>query len=315
MRGRQVVWSNELIIELSKHFVCVAEEVQGLYPEGPRREQHRGRPDFEFFHKYGMQAPKEVWNEPGTKQGIYMMGPNSEYLAGMFATSSAEEVEALLKQAIAKWKTLAKEKGYAQKEIPYVTTGCPFPNIAESAMPIKVNMRDLPRDGARVGERYEDANRSREIWPDFHRWAWNENWIGYSKDQAKAFVPSGAAEEPVPQEMLIRLAREVLVDNVRGQAPTWQESQIKQARLTKQLVSRSGDQMTIHYKGLARMDAGNAAMNLTLAGQGVWDAKAEQFVSFSLAAKGTRSGAWPFNSRDNDRGEAPIGFSLELTRS
>ncbi len=261
-----------------------------------------------------MQAPKEVWNEPGTKQGIYMMGPDSEYLAGMFATSTAEEVKRLLTQAIAKWKVLAKEKGYAQKEIPYVATGCPFPSIAESAMPIKVNMRDLPREGARVGERYEEANRSREIWPDFHRWAWNENWIGFSKEDSLAFVPKRAGAEPVDSRVLMRLAREVLVDNVRGQAPSWPEDDIAKLSLSKQRVSQSGSQATIHFKGEARMDSGNAAMTLTLAGQGVWDSQAERFVSFSLAAKGSRSGGWPFNSRSEDPGPAPIGFSLELTR-
>ena len=49
-----MVWSDPEIKRLSKEFVTVADETYYLYPENPQHlERAKGRPDHEFFKKYG----------------------------------------------------------------------------------------------------------------------------------------------------------------------------------------------------------------------------------------------------------------------
>ena len=73
-----------------------------LYPEGEANlRRAAGRPAHEFFKSYGERMPAEDWNDPGTKQGVYMIGPDAEYLEGGHAISgNAEDVRRRLRTAL-----------------------------------------------------------------------------------------------------------------------------------------------------------------------------------------------------------------------
>ena len=145
MRGRQLVWSDPEIKRLSKEFVTVADEVYYLYPENPQHlARAASREDHLFFKRFGDSMPKGDWNHPGTKQGIYMMGPNAEYLEGRFAASSdPADIRARLSRALSRWEALRSEKSYANKAIP-ARPWSPPPGV-EGELVLRVNIRDLPR--------------------------------------------------------------------------------------------------------------------------------------------------------------------------
>jgi hypothetical protein len=89
---------------------------------------------------------------------------------------------------------------------------------------LRVNVRDLPRglgdkSGARIHELPESG-----MWRDFTKWAWNENWVAI--ESARSLVPSGSGAEEVDTALVRKVFREVLVDNVRGQAPEWRDEEM-----------------------------------------------------------------------------------------
>lgn len=311
MRGRQVVWSDATVQALAKNFVVVAEEVFEIYPEGEWLiNQRKGDPAFEFFKAYGAQVPKDQWHEPGTKQGIYFMGPNGEYLEARFASSNAADIAAKARRALERWETLRKEKGYANKPIPYVETRLPEKELENNDLVFQVNLRDLPRDPNGKVTKFEQVGNTSEGWRDFQKWAWNENWHGtYRK---AAYVTSSATSEEVDPGEWRTVCKMVLVDNVRGQAPTWDDGDIKSAKLTKRRIAVKDGKWVIEYRGSAEMRRGSNSFTPTVYGQGVWDPKTSSFDKLELVATGDRSGAWQFNNRQEDRGPAPMGITLVL---
>lgn len=300
-----MVWSDPEIKRLSKDFVTVADEAYYLYPENPQHlQQAAARQDHLFFRKYGEQMPPGAWNK-GTKQGIYMMGPNSEYLEGRFAASGEpEDIKARLTRALAKWEALRKEKGYANKPIP-AKPWSPPPGVSGELI-LRVNIRDLPRgSGDKSGARRHEVAGS-GMWMDFVKWAWNENWVAV--DRASALVPKSSRTEEVDPALVRRLAAEVMVDNVRGQAPEWRPEEVKSATLTMRRI----DIGKVEYEGSVSMAAGDRGYDAKIYGQGSWDGS--KFTELDLVVMGIRRGAAMFNQRESDKGPAPMGVTLSLRR-
>lgn len=304
-----MVWSDPEIKRLSKEFVTVADEVYYLYPESPaqiaRAEQSE---DHRFFRKFGESMPKGDWNHPGTKQGIYMMGPNAEYLEGRFAASGEPaDIRARLQRALSRWEVMRTEKGYANKQIPTVPWSPP-PGV-EGELILRVNVRDLPRGpGDKSGARIHEVPNS-GMWRDFTKWAWNENWVAI--EIARTLVPSGTTPQEVEPALVRRICREVIVDNVRGQAPEWREEEVREASI--KMRSLGGGR--IEYSGSVKLGATSRGYEAKLYGQGLWDSLKGAFSSLDIVVIGTRTGRAQFNQRENDLGPAPMGVTLSLSRS
>lgn len=293
--------------------MTVADEAYGLYPEHPQNlARVADQPEHRFFRRYGESMPEGDWRHPGTKQGIYMIGPDAEYLEGRFAATDPDDVRRRLQRALERWKELRAEKGYRNRPVPRADMVMP-PRVSERRMVLKVSLRDLPRDGDPTQcQRYRpDAFEDRR-WGSFMEWAWNRNWIGF--DDPAAFLPGEDGDVALPAALVHRLYREILVDNVRGQAPHWRPEHIEDATLTARRVEQKGDRWTIEYRGRARMDAGEQGYIGELYGRAVWNDAAERFERFELVALGNRRGAWRFNQRAADPGPAPIGIALRLAR-
>lgn len=284
-----------------------------LYPEDQYNlERVKDRPDHQFFKRFGESMPKGDWNHPGTKQGIYMIGPDAEYLEGRFAASGdPADIRARLKRALDRWDALAKQKGYKNLPIPEQKWSPP-PGISGSLI-LRVNLRDLPRgEGDKSGARREDLAANPGYWLDFVRWAWNENWIGF--EGPEPFVTRNRERESVPTDVIGRIAREVMVDNVRGQAPIWDSSALKDAKLYKRLIGSSGPVDRIEYTGTVKLESESRGYSATIYGVGEWDRTKRQFNSLDLVAAGPRWGASRFNQRERDPGPAPMGVMLSLHR-
>ena len=298
---------------MSKEFVTVADEVYMLYPEDPENlNRVKDSPDHQLFKRYGEAMPKGDWNHPGTKQGIYMMGPDGEYLEGKFAASgNAADVLRRLLRALERWETLKKEKGYANKPVPAVEWSPPLGVSGD--LILRVNIRDLPRGpGDKSGARIHEVPGNVEVWPEYVKWAWNENWIGLP--DACAFVPSGVGSEQVDAAVVSRICQEVLVDNVRGQAQTWKPNEVMESSITMRRLSVSAGVHKISYTGKVRMAAGSRGYDASLYGEGEWNASKGAFESFEIVVMGMRRGASRFNRRENDSGPAPMGVTLSLRR-
>lgn len=227
-----------------------------------------------------------------------------------FASSNAADIAQKARTALKRWDELTKEKGYANKPIPKVETRLPEVELENNKMVFQVNLRDLPRNEGGKVTKFEEVGSTSEGWIDFRKWAWNENWFG--TQNVDAFVTDSASPVVVDEEEFRLICMQVLVDNVRGQAPWWEESAIKSAKLTKKRVAVRDGKWVIEYSGSAVMEQGANSYKPTVYGQGVYDPSAGAFDSLELVCTGDRTGAWQFNNRNDDRGPAPMGITLVL---
>ncbi len=294
--------------------MTVAEEVHFIYPEGAGNlARAKGRPAHEFFKSFGEAMPDADWNDPGTKQGVYMIGPNAEYLEGGGAISGdAERVRTRMRAALKRWDTLRKEKKYANEKVPAVTNVA-VPEIAGKPLVLRVFVRDLPRgESDKSGRRFTKADL-RGMWLDFTKWAWNINWLGL--DDPSALVPKGKGEEAVESAVFRRICREALVDNVRGQNPHWRDEHVTLAALTMKRLPDDDGNWIIEYRGKAAMVSPRQKFGPTLYGRGSWDPIAKTFVGLDIVAVGAREGSATFNQRGTDTGPSPMGVALTLFRA
>ena len=285
-----------------------------LYPEDPGNlNRVKNEPAHIFFKTYGENMPRGDWNHPGTKQGIYMIGPNAEYLEGKFAAAAdPKDILARMKRALQKWETLKTQKGYANQQVPPIKSQ--FPPGYEGELIFRINSRDLPRGpGDQSGRRITAAEqRQSQGWPDFTKWAWNESW--FAETTASTFLPKSSTSESISQVVIRRFARENLIDNVRGQVPEWTDQQVQSVNLTMRRLGVINGKIQIEYRGAATISAGNRSLNLTAYGEGEYDPKAAKFTQIEIVWTGMRSGAAQFNQRERDHGPAPIGFTMSLTK-
>lgn len=238
------------------------------------------------------------------------MGPDAEYLEGKFAASGEPaDIPARLQRALDRWETIRKSKGYANTPVP--ATKWARPANAKGELVLRVNSRDLPRgNGDRSGARRHELPPN-GMWMDFIKWAWNENWLGIPS--SGALVPSGSGWEPVSPGVARLIAREALIDNVRGQTPNWSDGEVKLADLKMRVSNSSKGEDLFEYSGKFLLQSGNRKFDATLYGVGRFVPNAKKFVSLDLVVVGMRSGAAVFNQRENDPGPAPMGVTLSLS--
>jgi hypothetical protein len=307
-----LVWSDQKIAELSREFVTVADEVYLLYPEDPGNlARVANRPEHLFFKKFGEAMPKGDWHHPGTKQGIYMIGPDGEYLEGRFAAGSEPaDIRARLERALERWQVLQKQKRYANQPVPRVASTVP-PGVADARHLLVVYSRDLPRGaGDRSGARFDPARHQDGGFLGYLAWAWNENWLPLAS--LDGLVAAGKEWQPVPAELVATLARQALVDNVRGQANAWSAAAVRRAELRVRQTAVRGGRATFAYAGEFELVDGARSYRGTWRGEASYDRQQRRFVAFDLAATGARTGGQQFNRREQDPGPAPLGIAIGL---
>lgn len=254
--------------------------------------------------------PKDDWRHPGTKQGVYMIGPQGEYLEGGGAISgSPEKVRERLQRALDRWKELRKKAKYANKPVPRVVSAPP-PEIGRRKFILRAFLRDLPRAKGDASGRRFSREDLRGMWMDFVKWAWNVNWIGF--DDAKVFRTQSKKAVPIDDETTMRICREILKDNVRGQNPSWPREAVTKAELTKRSLGTRNRKTTYEYVGQAIMRHEGRSYEPKIYGRAVWDQRKRRFESFEILAIGQRAGAGTFNQRARDLGPAPMGVVLRL---
>ena len=276
---------------LAKNFLCVADEVWLL--------DHLDTPGAKFFREYVKRVPPQLGFGSTTKQGVYVMTPDGDFLGGHFARHGKSETLALLKESLGRWNEIVREKGLKPKPIPVVPTnhtwgaeGLPYSaggkDGPKGALILQVYSRDMPGpvEKPAAGGVYQNA--------------WNENWIDFTAQEMAGFLPKAGPKGEVPEPLFRRMARACLIDNVRGQTAQWEEAQIRKASLTSEVVSAKDGLTTVRLHGEFAAEAGPRGYSGTLHGRAVFDTKAGRFKTFELVATGIRKGGTSANFRGND---------------
>jgi len=281
----------------------VADEVWGL--------EHLDGPGPKFFQEFGKKVPRDQWWIGATKQGVYSMTPDGEYLGAHSGRHSKEQTMALLSGALERWEKMAKEKGFQPQPIPRrgkrvwegegVTARAGGVRGGGAALILQVNSRDLPKaDGKFAG-------------PGEYRNYWNQNWMDFSSEEVAAFLPRNGARTEVPSGLFRRLACTSLIDNVRGQAGGWPETAVRKATLMTEPVSTQGDAWTVRFDGEFRAEEPGRSYDGKLQGRAVYDTKKKAFTLFELVAVGIRTGGTgQANFRTVGEGDSALGISFIL---
>lgn len=280
--------------------MCSADEVWQL--------DHLDDEGSKFFREFFKKVPTAVWTggRETTKQGTYIMTSEGDFLAGHFGRCNEAQTLALMKAALKKWNEIVAQRGLKPKPVP-ARNGAKTWDLGgvaakaggklgeQAALILQVNSRDLP--GSTVNKEYA--------------YAWNQTWLELNADEARSFLPKDGGKGSVPESVLRKLARDSLVDNVRGQTDRWSDEQIKKLSLSTETVSVKGPLVTLRMAGEFDLDAGARGYTGKLHGQAVFDTAANMFRRFELSACGMRRGATRFNFRFQE-GPSPLGLCFTI---
>ena len=251
-----------------------------------------------LFRKFAKQRTVAKGNRGGA-QGHYAVAPSGELLAASSSADPKVLVE-MMKQGLAKWETLPREKRLLSKS--------PDPKAAENWR-LKENL--YPDDGLVL--RVVARDRTRERWPDS-----NLDYAWFRKDEAHAFLPAELKKgvtHNVPHELVQRLARFHLLDNVHALNYTFfPKEAIEQARLTSTVVNVVGDLVTLSLEGETRaslVSPKKIGYEPKLLGRATFNIKEQKFVTFELLAVGMRWGLGNCNQR-HDPTPALMGIVFTL---
>jgi hypothetical protein len=144
-------------------------------------------------------------------------------------------------------------------------------------------------------------DQTRERWPDS-----NLDYAWFRKDEARTLLPTElkkGAKHNVPRELVQRLARFHLLDNVHALNYTFfPKEAIEKARLTSTVVQIEGDLVSLSFEGETRASMVSPKIigyEPKLLGRATFNLKEQKFVSFELLAVGMRWGLGNCNQRHN----------------
>jgi hypothetical protein len=298
-------------VELARNFLPVADEVYRL--------QTGSDPECRHFQKIAEQGHYAGQTRPSsTRQGTYAAAP-SGLLLGSLNSNDPERVAEMMRRALARWETLTPEERLLPPD--RLAGGDPIRRLEhyfpDGGLVLVAHTRDLPRDTRVEGWRAAAANQD-------HAW--------FTRTEARRMVPeqprTGLRQE-VPVDLVRRLVRLHLVDNVRGQTRPYADHHVRRARLVTEVTAIEGSVVRLKlegetlaqaegrwpvagYRDAERPSPQTRGFETRLLGEARFDLEQERFVSFELLALGQRWGGTQYNGRADDLHPAPVGVFFTL---
>ncbi len=303
---------------IAEHFVPVTTNIN--------HSQHRKDLEGKYFRKIAEQGHYAGRTKPtATRQGLYVATVDGHLLASVNSTQ-ADEVLKMMKQGVAKWQQRqALGMTGSQKK------------VRKTARVDKNYQVPFPEGGLVLGEVCRDLPRSDD--PSFKNWRHNFDHVWLTGKEVAMFKPVSADGRGKPKKaskgqqyeideaVIRRLAQFHFVDQVNGEASSWDESDVKYAVLKAEVVEVAQDRVKIKLNGRAKCvkpPTGNRnplsgtrvdkerGVDLKVSGYLVFNPKSDRFTSFDMLAHGQRWGAAVYNFRQRDMGPEPIGFAFRL---
>lgn len=277
---------------MSAEFVVAADACDRMQRETCQDE------DALIFRKFAGQRTSKKGNRGGN-QGHYAVTPSGELLASS-SNTDPKALADLMKQALAKWAELPREKRLLAKT--------PQSDASENWRRAE---KLYPVDGLALRVVARDQKRVR--WPDS-----NLDYAWFRKAEARGFLPvkpTKGARHEVPRELVERLARFHLIDNVYALNYTFfPKDSIEKAQLTSTVDQVDGDLVSLRLEGLSRasmVSPNKIGYEPKLVGRAKYDLKQGKFVDFELVAVGKRWGLGSCNQR-HDPTPALMGIVFTL---
>jgi hypothetical protein len=327
--------------ELCAAFVPTADQIEGTDRRGCLE-------DGTDLESRWVQKVKKQCNARASFQGVFVATPAGRFLAGGHqAMHDPRTVEAALREGLEKWNKLAPadrlmgvtEFDRVKAELAAADRASQYPR---DGLVLSVVCRDLPRPT------WPTRNFAKG-----HERRFNQDYVWFRKAEARALVPeepATGAKREVPRELVERLARFHLIDTAWGSTSPFSQKAVERAELTAEVVGVKDHLVSLAFGGRTRAVQEDArwtgqrywgpdpkladrvrqiddelrklgipepttrGIDATIEGQGVYDRKAERFVSFEVVVVARRWGGNEGNGRFQslDYGPHPLGFVAEL---
>ncbi|MEZ5978098.1 MAG: hypothetical protein R3F34_07775 [Planctomycetota bacterium] len=282
------------------------------------RLQNLDEPDCVHFRKFCDEGEGGRLNgrDPSeTRQGTYAVTP-SGILLDKINSRDPRRMAAMLRRATARYaelepsaRLLADDPRETAARIQRAENRYPSDGLV-----LRVDSRDLPRPGE------EDANRDDGDWREF---AWNFDYAWFSRAELDRTVPKelvAGASFAFPADLVQRLARLHLVDNVRGQTAHYARDQVRAASIDAEVVElltdASGEPTAavLRLAGVVHLDDAKTKRGVAggMQGRATFDLATRRFTAFELLVVGERWGQTRYNQRADDLAPEPIGFAVHL---
>jgi hypothetical protein len=296
-------------MKLAAEFIPAADEVYRL--------QGGSDPECILFQKFAELG--HYGGRPGTtRQGTYATTPSGMFL-GSINSNDPVRVAQMLQRALAKWQTVSREDRMSssdpQKQLADIKRPERF--YPKDGLVLYVTSRDMPRQKAAVQPPGKDFRKIGGLGGAAEQ-AWNQDYAWFTKGEVRQFLPQQVRpgqKQDVPLAVINRIACAHLVDNVRGQTTPFEESQVKKARLTAEVMAVDGTVVSLRLEGeTLTADEGTRkhGLDMKLLGKATYDLLKGRFLTFEMVALGSRWGGTQNNSRRGDLDMEPIGLLFTL---
>jgi hypothetical protein len=320
VQAKQFVWSDPEVIELSKHFVMVADEGIAL----PKKRQHHP-----LLNGLINQEPEGIFS---SANGTVLVDSRryrtmAERMAVALEVYQGLSRDQRLMPDDYEWPDLDEMRGANAATAPPDFAGCQD-DYPSDGLVLHAYYRDLPRADYKHLDRIQGWNRwVRDCWNQDFVWLQREEVLGFLPDCLRTMkLPSPGYRFDVSSSVTTKLARFHMKDLVSGRELTWPKESVKDAYLTAEVTGVMSDRVALRYEGVADLIQdgkwGAATNALTvrrgfkaqLLGYGTYSTQSERFLEFDLIAMGTRWGAGPFNMRKqtDDHDPNPMGIVFTL---
>ena len=242
------------------------------------------------------------------------MTADGAYLSGKFARQTNGVARDTLTRGLAKWKTVAADRGYDPKPVPTDSLAL-------------YGGEPLQKGGLKLEVAYRDFPRGEEERPGDWRFnnPYNLGWYDLTPSEAKHFVTSSRDQQALPDSVFRKLACKALKDAVRGQMRDWKPNELKKGALYTQLVSTKGAVKTFRLSGEVDFALGDLTFKPKLHGTASYDSSKGEFTDFPphcrrpahRKSRCQRSGDRSRSGPDRCRIQAlpSVGFAREIHRT
>lgn len=239
--GRQSVWSDRQVRDLTRHFILAADEVWRLQGGMDfRRYQAAGGDDPECLVFQEMASSGHYGAGGGTKQGIYVCTPGGQLLASVNSLS-AEAVKDMMERGLAAWKALPdpdRRARFAESQPDHRWEW----NYPEDGLVLKLTSRYLsnhPVESQQADSRF------------------NFDYAWFSAEEAARFYPDQATVGqwyPLPDVLFQRFVRYHLLSTAHGESGTYRADEIG-GTISARVLAADNKRVRLEISGTSRAAA------------------------------------------------------------
>ena len=296
-----MVCNDPRVIELMDRFVPVVDDPSNYPRSASNRLQYR---------LVEQILGQTVYRQIVGAQGLYIVSPNGQLLAGTTEHSNPSRVLSEMRRGLDIYsrqskaqRLLAKEPVAATDRVDVVRVDATPP---EGGLILRMVTRGLPDSGIdRQDTRHSSFYKLDRVW--------------LTRDQARSFLPTTLKEG---EKLTVRggglniVARLHLGVYVQPN-PAWMPEDVKQLELTSEITSVRGDLVEARFTGEARYEANSNFNDRKYAprilGKAVWNKRENRFTTFELLAVGTHTlGTRGEDVRSRGPKACPLGVFFTL---